>query len=172
MYSCPVIQVGGTDWRAFSDAVVRVRIDSKSSFATPGFESTSYTHITTAYEANVIEVLRAHPRSLGAGASQTIYYPGGSIQHPDGSTDTLVVTPSPRFAIGTEWVLFLSWHADAERFMVDSGILGAFQIEGERMLPAGDDPWASYWRGRPAESFMDAMRKFVTQHRDEPRLIF
>jgi hypothetical protein len=94
---------------AFSDAVVRVRIDSKSSFATPGFESNSYTHITTVYEANVIEVLKAHPRSLGAGASQTIYY-RGSIQRPDGSTDTLVVTPSPRLAIGTEWVLFLRWH--------------------------------------------------------------
>ena len=72
-------------------------------------------------------------------------------------------------AIGTEWVLFLRWGDYGNSFHVDNGIVGAFQIDGERMRPAGDDPWATYWRGRTIESFMDAMRQFVTQHRDEPR---
>ena len=172
MTSCPFVQVSGTDWRAFSDAVARVRIDSKTSFETPGLENEPYTHVTTAYEANVIEVLKTHPRLLGAGASQTIYYPGGSIQHPDGSTDTLLVARSPNLAIGSEWVLFLSWHEGVEGFMVDNGVVGAFQIAGERMRPAGDDPWANYWHDRPVESFIDAMRQFVTKHRNEPRRSF
>ena len=172
MTDCPFVQVGGTDWRAFSDAVVRVRIDSKTSFETPGLENSSYTHITTGYEANVIEVLKTHPRSLGAGASQTLYYPGGSIQRADGSTDTLLVARSPNLAIGSEWLLFLSWHEGVEGFMVDNGVVGAFEIEGDRVQPAGDDRWAAYWRGRTTESFMDAMRQFVTQHRNEPRRVF
>ena len=169
-YGIPFEQTSGTDWRAFSDAVVRVRIDSLVSFDTPGLES--YTHISTTYEANLIEVLKAHPRLLGAGASQPLTGPGGSIQRADGSTDTTTGNLMVRLPVGTEWVLFLQWSDHADGFLVDNGRVGAFQIVGEQMRPAGDDPWASYWHGRPVESFMDAMRQFVTQHRDEPRRVF
>ena len=86
---------------------MRVRIDSLVSFDTPGLES--YTHISTAYEANVVEVLKAHPRLVGAGASQPLSGPGGSIQRADGSTDTTVGNLMVRLPIGTEWVLFLCW---------------------------------------------------------------
>ena len=127
------------------------------------------TFVSTAYEANVIEVLKAHPRLLGAGASQPLSGPGGSIQRADGSTDTTVGNLMVRLPIGTEWVLFLSWSDHVNGFHVDNGRVGAFQIVGERMRPAGDDAWASYWHGRSVESFMDAMRQFVTQHRDEPQ---
>lgn len=53
-------------------------------------------------------------------------------------------------------------------FHIAHGRVGAFQIVGERMRPAGDGPWASYWHGRPVESFMDAIRQFVTQTPDQP----
>ena len=76
----PFVQISGTDWRAFSDAVVRVRIDSLVSFETPGLESYARRgapHISTAFRlAGVSRTRKCVARSIPSSIFRRRLSPG------------------------------------------------------------------------------------------------
>ena len=143
------------EWRERADAIVRVRIDSQTTYDHLIHEFGN-SYVMTAHEATVLDVFKTDPRAVAAGSSMTILQYGGIIRRVDG----LHSYHWNRFDImpaNTEWVLFLRWSDGFGGFEVAHFEHGAFQILGEEIASAGTAPFAEGWNRQPASEFLAAL---------------
>lgn len=99
------------------DAVLRVRIH-KAGEPRPFFEPLqdverareiqAHPWILTYYDAEVLEVIKPHPRAGVGGITMPIIQVGGEAD--DGPYHFITITDVPRLAAGGDYLLFLSYH--------------------------------------------------------------
>jgi hypothetical protein len=66
----------------------------------------------------------------------------------------------PAFNIGTEYVLFLNWHASDQAWVPSWGPNGAFQLSGGRVDSPGFAKVVSAQKGKAAAQFLEEIRQF------------
>jgi hypothetical protein len=143
-------------WRDRADLVVHARIDSQSAFE--HVRSETITDIVTAHEAAVLELFKAHPRSVGsAGAVQQVLQMGGRLRRRD-AFETEIWNAFPPMSVGSEWVLFLKWDTPLNGFTLFFQEAGAVAIvDGKIARHRGSVH--KEWHGRPVEHFLQALAR-------------
>lgn len=141
------------EWRQRAELVVRAKIVSQEAFEDVRSEWT--TDIITAHEALVLDVIKSHPRAVAVGAVQQVLQHGGRIRRPD-AWESLTVNGFRPLPVGSEWVMFLEWHARHQGFLPFYREHGAVQvIAGRIATPEGS--LHGDWNGRQIEAFLDAL---------------
>ena len=141
-------------WRERADLVIRVRIESQFAFEHVRSELT--TDIVTLHEAEVLDVIKGHPRAVAAGAVQQFLQMGGRIARPD-HVETQTWNGFPIMPVGTEWVLFLEWNTALSGFTLFYREHGAVQVvDGTVITRQG---LLHEWNGRPLVEFLTALTR-------------
>jgi hypothetical protein len=114
------------------------------------------TGIVTAHLATVLDVVKAHPRAVSAGAVQEVLQFGGRIRRPDAFETHTVNSFSP-LPLGSEWVLFLLWDERLNGFTLLYHQDGAVQIVDGKVAAATG--FHRSWDSRPVEEFLQALSR-------------
>jgi hypothetical protein len=142
------------EWWQRADLIVRVRIDSQFAYA----DQQTLDPVVTAHEATVSEVIKAHPRAVGVGASQTILQFGGTL---DNGREIIVHSANgfQILPVGSEWLLFLRWDQYVEGFTPVTFAHGAFQIIDGKLVTPNATVFEKTWHARSANALIRALER-------------
>lgn len=141
------------EWRERADAVVRVRIESNVAFEEVRPSWT--TNIVTAHDALILDVVKAHPRVVGAGALQQVLQMGGRFRRAD-AWESQTWNGFPVMPVGSEWILFLQWDSRLDGFTLFYREHGAVQIVGNTLRTHMN--LHRDWEGKSVDDFLAALR--------------
>ena len=144
------------EWRERADLVIHVRIVSQVSFEHETYRD--FPDLMTAHEAEVLTLVKGHPRAVVEGGVQQVIQRGGRTIRPDHilfeTWNGFDIMP-----IGSEWLLFLEWNQDLDGFTLFYREHGAVEFKGGHVATPAIDSYHREWNGRPAEEFLRAIRE-------------
>jgi hypothetical protein len=143
-------------WRA-ADTVAWVRIDRQTVYDHWRLREHAFP-IVTVHDAHVVELFKAHPRLLRSTSAISVLQEAGTVERPD-LIERASASGADLLDARREYVVFLRWSDRWQQWAIDGCDLGALEVDGDKVSPAGKTEISDALQGLSATELLATLRK-------------